>query len=156
MLLVARATPDDADEPFLRSLLDNAPFFRNELLCPVPGVRLIAFLPAVDTTVVPPAMFPHIPLVEVSGFHGRLIDRPAVLRTLVDFLTGEKIASSRTWTDLPLQRAGQVWQAPALAVKLNPVWRGQDASDISFRAEPCPSWAAQLSNSLTWSGSGPG
>jgi hypothetical protein len=48
--------PNSADQPLIRSLLDNAPLFRGkQVLCQVSGVRSIAFLPALDGTAVPPS-----------------------------------------------------------------------------------------------------
>ncbi|EEP74985.1 hypothetical protein MCAG_05312 [Micromonospora sp. ATCC 39149] len=37
------------------SLLDTAPLFRNELLCPVPRVRMIALLPTTEVAPASPA-----------------------------------------------------------------------------------------------------
>jgi hypothetical protein len=136
--------PDSADEPFLRSLLDNAPLYRNELLCPTPGVRMLAFLPLSESIAIPPAPYAQIPLVEVSDFHGMLIDNPAVARRLIDFLDGPDHPDGEP--ALPRTKPGYAagrgvagaWQAPALALGLNPAWRPQATSDASFERSACP------------------
>ena len=59
---VAGGLPNSADEPFIRSLMDNAPLFRgNRMLCPVDGIQSIAFLPTLDAAAVPPACAPESP-----------------------------------------------------------------------------------------------
>jgi hypothetical protein len=130
--------PDSADEPFLRSLMDNAPFFRNEMLCPVPGVRMIAILPTADATAVPPGSLAEIPVVEVTGFHGLLIDRPAVLRTVLAFLIGRSVVPPARWDYSIVHRVAGAWQAPALALRLNPVWHNGPLPDASFDRQACP------------------
>ena len=65
------------DEPFIRSLLDNAPFYRNQLMCPVPGVRMIAFLPTTTATEAPPCDYTGIPVFQTPGVHaGCRVGRP--------------------------------------------------------------------------------
>lgn len=114
------------DQPFLRSLLDNAPLFRNHLLCPVPGVTTISFLPTIETIVLPPSgrTVPQIPLVEASGIHGQLTKRPSVQRAIGAFLNGQPPVDPQ----LHRYRRARLdffvaWQAPALPLRLNPTWR---------------------------------
>ncbi|PTA45379.1 hypothetical protein [Micromonospora sp. RP3T] len=124
--LVARVSGggDSPDEPFIRSLLANAPFYRFQTMCPVPGVRMIAFLPTVSATELPPGPFTQIPVYEVPALHGGLLGQPDVTERAIDFLAGRDVQQRRS--EYPtLQLLGAAWQAPALAVTINPVWRGQ-------------------------------
>ncbi|MER7333860.1 MULTISPECIES: hypothetical protein [unclassified Micromonospora] len=115
----AASTPD---EPFIRSLLDEAPFYRYQTLCPVQGVRVIAFLPTVTAAEAPPGQLIHIPVVEVLTFHGKIIERTDANEDLLDFLAGADVDRRRSEFGL-LQRLVAAWHAPALAIELNPVWR---------------------------------
>ncbi|MEV4758720.1 hypothetical protein AB0J86_26950 [Micromonospora sp. NPDC049559] len=136
--------PDSADEPFLRSLIDGAPFYRNETLCPVPGVRMIAFLASSDYLVVPPAMYAQIPILEVAGLHGTLLYQRRVSERVVDFIRGRDPISDGdrrprlSVGDLTVQGAFGAWQAPALALAVNPVWHPMDGVDASFHGRRCP------------------
>jgi hypothetical protein len=130
--------PDSADEPFLRSLMDDAPLYRNEMLCPVPGVRMIAILPTADATAIPPGGFAEIEVIEVAGFHGLLIDRPAVLRIVLRFLIGASVRPPARWDYSIVHRIAGAWQAPALALRLNPTWHYGPLPDASFDRRACP------------------
>lgn len=131
----ALGTPD---EPFLRSLLDNAPLYRDRVLCPVEGVRMVAFLPTADAVAVPPETDPQIPIVDVPGLHGLLVDRPEVQRLLVDFLLGEvQLPVSRADYSL-LNRIGAEWLPPPLLLRLNPVWQDGQVPDASLSETACP------------------
>lgn len=115
----AAATPD---EPFIRSLMDeDGPFYRLHMLCPVPGVRAIAFLPTVTASEAPPDPYIRIPSVEAPSFHGGLIGRPVIGDQLIDFLAGEDVNVRRREYGL-LERLGSAWHAPNLALRINPVW----------------------------------
>ncbi|MFU8874524.1 hypothetical protein [Micromonospora sp. SL4-19] len=110
------------DEPFVRSLLEDAPFYRLETMCPIPGVRVIAFLPTVTAAETTPGPFTKIPVVEVPSFHGGFLSRKVVESQVIDFLAGENISQVRREYGL-LQGLAAAWQAPLLAVDANPVWR---------------------------------
>lgn len=118
--------------------MDNAPFFRNEMLCPVPGVRMIAILPSADATAIPPGSVAEIPVVEVTGFHGLLLDQPTVLRTVLVFLIGGSVVPPSRWDYSVVHRIAGAWQAPALALDLNPVWQNGPLPDASFDRRACP------------------
>ncbi|MGC1211228.1 MAG: hypothetical protein WA890_08220 [Micromonospora sp.] len=111
------------DQPFVRSVLTEAPFYRNRTLCPVPGVRMIAFLPTVSAAEAPPGQYSRIPVFQVPAFHGGLLGRQAVDAGVVDFLAGKPIDEPRREYRL-LQRLGAGWQPPPLALGVNPLWRG--------------------------------
>jgi hypothetical protein len=132
------ATPISADEPFVRSLLDQAPLFRNRMLCPVPGVRMIAFLPSADATTIPPGNYRGIPASELPALHGGLVGFPVQEERLIDFLNGTDIAGAQRPYYSVVQTASGVWQAPVLAQSVNPVWNAQNQPDAALRGEACP------------------
>jgi hypothetical protein len=125
-LTVGTRIPNAAEEPVVRSILDNAPLFRGrQLLCPIAGVRMAAFLPALDGFANPPEATAGgtVPTVNVAGPHGLVIDHPLALRRLVVFLNGQPIGERRRWDYAASEYAGAAWQAPVLEIPLNPVWR---------------------------------
>ncbi|NES14627.1 MULTISPECIES: hypothetical protein [Micromonospora] len=130
----ALGTPD---EPFLRSLLDNAPLYRSRTLCPVDGVRMVAFLPTADAFAVAPGTERRIAVVDVLGFHGLLVDRPEVQRLLADFLTGAApLPVSRADYSI-LNRIGAEWLPPSLLLRLNPVWNDGNPPDAALSERAC-------------------
>ncbi|WP_329017010.1 alpha/beta hydrolase family protein [Micromonospora rifamycinica] len=129
---------DDAgpDDPFIRSLLDDAPFYRNQLMCPVPGVRMLAFLPTTTATEAPPGDYTGIPVFQMPGVHGGLLGRSLVQDRLVHFLAG--VPESRQRREYPLlQQLGAGWQAPPLAIRVNPAWDDRRQPDPSFTGRVC-------------------
>jgi hypothetical protein len=132
------ATPISADEPFIRSVLADAPFFRNRMLCPVPGVRMMAFLPSADAATIPPGAFLGIPADNLPAFHGGLIGYPAELRRLVDFLNGTNLSTTQHPYYSFVQSASGVWQAPVLALSVNPVWPAGNQPDAALHGTACP------------------
>lgn len=132
--------PSSADEPLIRSLLDNAPLLRGKrLLCPINGVKIIAFVPALDAVTVPPGLHAEVPVVQLPGIHGLLIGDPLIRSRLLAFLNQGRAESHTTWEYTILQRAGTAWQAPVLQVSLNPAWSnvaGQPGRD--YQVDKCP------------------
>jgi hypothetical protein len=135
---IGSKSPDYPDEPFVRSLIDDAPFYRNRTLCPIPGVRTIAFLPSVTAAEVPPGTFATITAVELPAFHGGLIGHPLVHGHLIDFLSGGSVPPHEGFDYFAIQRAAGAWQAPALAFAVNPVWHASHKDDAAFEGEACP------------------
>ncbi len=124
------------DEPFIRSLLDNAPFYRNQSMCPVPGVRMVAFLPTTTATEAPPGEYTGIPVFQMPGVHGGLLGRSLVQDRLIHFLAG--VPESRMRREYPLlQQLGAGWQAPPLAIRVNPAWNDVRQPDPSFTGKVC-------------------
>ncbi|MEV0939030.1 hypothetical protein [Micromonospora wenchangensis] len=124
------------DEPFIRSLLDDAPFYRNRLMCPVPGVRMVAFLPTSTATEAPPGEYTGIPVFQMPGVHGGLLGRSLVQDRLIHFLAG--VPESRMRREYPLlQQLGAGWQAPPLAIRVNPAWNDVRQPDPSFTGKVC-------------------
>ena len=112
-----------SDDPFARSLLDDGPRYRERMLCPVPGVRMMAFLPLLDAIADPPGPDPRIPVVVVPERHAMDYGRATSQRLLVDFLGGRAPRRSSVPAYRAVRAAAAAWQAPGLSVGLNPVWR---------------------------------
>jgi hypothetical protein len=128
-----------ADEPFVRSILDRAPLYRDRMLCPVPGVRLVAFLPTAEAAVVPPDLRPEIPVFELPGVHASLESRADVQAYVHDFLAGDPPADHQSGPGYAvIQKASAAWQAPALAIRLNQAWPNT-APDASLGDDGCAS-----------------
>ncbi|WDZ82557.1 hypothetical protein [Micromonospora cathayae] len=124
------------DEPFIRSLLDDAPFYRNQLMCPVPGVRVVAFLPTTTAAEAPPGEFSRIPVFQIPGVHGGLLGRNLVQSSLISFLEGKQVQRIRSDYGL-IQRLGAAWQAPPLPLAANPAWAGDPQPDPAFTGRVC-------------------
>ncbi|MFI9529044.1 lipase family protein [Micromonospora rosaria] len=129
--------PDNGpDEPFIRSLLDDAPFYRNQLMCPVPGVRMVAFLPTTTATEAPPGQYTRIPVFQTPGVHAGFLHRAPVQDHLVTFLANADVSQLRGEYEL-LQRLGAAWQAPPLAIHANPAWAHNRQPDPAFTGRVC-------------------
>ncbi|WP_211842065.1 alpha/beta hydrolase [Salinispora arenicola] len=127
---------EEPDQEFIRSLLADAPFYRNRTLCPVPGVRMVAFLPTVTALEAPPGEYHRIPVYELPALHGGLIDRADVADLVLDFLSGESVQRSQVQYEV-LQRFGAPWQPPPLALVINPVWKAGREADPAFTGRIC-------------------
>ncbi|MCI4064999.1 hypothetical protein MRQ36_21485 [Micromonospora sp. R77] len=134
---LARRTRDDPDEPFVRSILDNAPFYRNGTLCPVPGVLMVAFLPTVTAAEAPPGQYSGIPTFQVPAFHGGVIGQQVSQQRLIDVLATGQAVRLRRGEYAPLQRLSAAWQAPPLLVSVNPAWRDRRAPDPAITGRVC-------------------
>lgn len=120
-----------ADAPFIRSLLDHGPRYRDRMLQPVPGVRMVAFLPLLDAVADPPGPRPRIPVIVVPERHAMDYGRARTQRLLVAFLDGQPLAVTNGPAGTAyrvLSAAGAAWQAPQLTVGLNPVWQTEHVS----------------------------
>lgn len=124
------------DQDFIRSLLSDAPFYRNRTLCPVAGVRMVAFLPTVTAIEAPPGQYHRIPVYELPAFHGELVGRFDVADLVLDFLSGESVQRSEMQYEV-LQRFGAAWQPPPLALRINPVWSAGREADPAFSGRIC-------------------
>jgi hypothetical protein len=133
---LAKSTKDSPDEPFVRSILDNAPFYRNRMLCPVPGIRMVAFLPTSTAAEAPPDEHSRIPVFQMPAFHGGLLSAKVVEDHIVDLLAGQPATKSAREYGL-LQRLGAPWQPPPLALSVNPAWRGSGQGDPAFTGRIC-------------------
>ncbi|MFG3581419.1 alpha/beta fold hydrolase [Micromonospora chersina] len=133
---LGRSVKSAPDEPFVRSVLVNAPFYRNRTLCPVAGVRMIAFLPTVSAAEAPPGEYSRIPTFQMPALHGGLIGQRLAQERVVDFLAGGRVDEPRREYRL-LQRLGAAWQAPPLPLALNPVWAADREGDPAFSGKIC-------------------
>ncbi|MCM0676107.1 hypothetical protein NCC78_15620 [Micromonospora phytophila] len=133
---LTKKVDNDPDEPFIRSVIVEAPFYRNRILCPVPQVRMIAFLPLVSAAEAPPGEYSRIPVVEVAALHGDLLARREIHEQAVDFLAGEHVEQSRQEYEL-LQRLGAAWQSPPLVLALNPIWFTNREGDPALSGRIC-------------------
>ncbi|MER7459299.1 hypothetical protein [Micromonospora sp. NPDC126480] len=126
----------EPDEPFIRSVIVEAPFYRNRILCPVPGVRMIAFLPLVGAAEAPPGEYTQIPVVEVPALHGGLLDRSDVYDQAIAFLSGEPVDQPLGIYEV-LQRLSAAWQAPPLVLDVNPLWSTGREGDPALTGRIC-------------------
>ncbi|QGN48669.1 hypothetical protein ACN26Y_21790 [Micromonospora sp. WMMD558] len=124
------------DEPFIRSVIAEAPFYRNRILCPVPGVRIIAFLPLVGAAEAPPGEYTDVPVVEVPALHGGLLNRDDVYEQSIHFLAGEPVAQPLGGYEV-VQRFSAAWQAPPLILDVNPIWAAGREGDPAMTGRIC-------------------
>jgi hypothetical protein len=133
-----KATPISADEPFIRSVLADAPLFRNRMLCPVPGVRMMAFLPSADAATIPPGDYLGIPADDLPAAHGGLTGHPVELQRLIAFLNGTNTGQTQRPYYSLVQTSSGVWQAPVLALSINPAWHTANQPDAALHGTACP------------------
>ncbi|TDC32447.1 hypothetical protein [Micromonospora sp. KC213] len=129
---------DVPDSPFVRSLLAEAPFYRNRTLCPVAGVRMIAFLPTVSAAEAPPGEYSQIPVYEQPALHGGVVGGQIAGDRVTDFLAGGPVRRLRSEYRF-LQRLGAAWQAPSLAASVNPIWAATREGDPARTGRKCES-----------------
>jgi hypothetical protein len=140
LLWLVRLTNDSQispDEPFVRSILNRAPLYRDRMLCPVAGVRMVAFLPTAEAAVVPPELHAEIPVLEIPGVHASLGSRADVQAQVHAFLAGSPPSDHESGPGYALiQKAAAAWQAPALLIRLNPAWP-DGVPDASLGEDGC-------------------
>lgn len=115
----------DADEPFVRSLIDHAPRYRTTMSCAVPGVHTIAFVPSAAAVVVPPGQDSRLPMVELPGLHGTLTHPQGSRSKIVAALRGETLHSTDLTLFYAVQAASAGWQAPPLPLTYVPQWKSE-------------------------------
>jgi len=123
ILAVARwssGLPISTDEPLIHSLLGNPQRYRDQMFCPVPGVRMMAFVTLSDALADRPGNPLGVPFVLVVAVHGDDFDRSRVQRELVAFLHGETPRTTGAWLYRLLRAAAVAWQAPPLRLSLIP------------------------------------
>ncbi|MDM4719053.1 hypothetical protein QTQ03_05380 [Micromonospora sp. WMMA1363] len=124
------------DEPFVRSVIVEAPFYRNRILCPVPGVRVIAFLPLVGAAEAPPGEYSRVPVYEVAALHGDVLSREDVYQQVIRFLSGERVDQPLRVYEV-VQRLGAAWQPPPLVLEVNPLWSVGREGDPAVTGRIC-------------------
>ncbi|MGB2571728.1 hypothetical protein ACPFP2_25230 [Micromonospora citrea] len=133
---LTKAVDASPDEPFVRSVMVEAPFYRNRILCPVPGIRMMAFLPLVSAAEAPSGEYSRIPVVEVPALHGGLLNRRAIHERAMRFLSGQPV--TQPWRGyVVLQRLGAAWQSPPLVLAVNPLWSTAREGDPALSGRIC-------------------
>lgn len=135
---IAGGPPENIDEPFVRSILGHAPFYRNQMMCPVRGVRTIAFLPFASAAVAPPGPLSDVPVAEIPGLHGQIGDGPPVQGEILRFVRGGRVPPRHLVSYQLARDAAVAWDAPPLALSLVPAWHyPAGAPDASFGGPIC-------------------
>ncbi len=132
------------DTPFLRSIVDDAPAFRNLMSCALPGVRQAAVLP-LDTGVSAPA--PRrldIPTVVVPGFHGGMLDDASTAAVVQQVVEGRDVGEDDGWSlaEGVIQAGASAWQVPGLVTDVNDAWSGHPPSTCRAVRAHLRSWLA--------------
>lgn len=104
----------DTDAPFLRSLLDSPQRYRDQMFCPVPGTRVVAFVTLDSVLAGRPGSPVEVPFVLVNALHGGAYDNREVQRQIVAFLNGEAVPTTGEEMYRLLRAAAVAWQAPPL------------------------------------------
>ncbi|MFJ8579940.1 hypothetical protein [Micromonospora sp. NPDC093277] len=112
--------PISIDEPLIHSLLANPQRYRDQMFCPVPGVRTVAFVTLSDALADRPGNRLDVPFILVVGVHGDAFDRSRVQRDLVAFLHGETPRTTGATLYRTVRAAAVAWQAPPLRLSLIP------------------------------------
>lgn len=117
--------PISTRTPLLRSLLDDAPLLRQGMLCVLPGVRQVAFLPLANAIALPPEVTSGIPLRLVPTVHGSI--GSAQLDAAVLTLQRRQPPRYPAWDAAAriIRGAAATWQVPTLPLGLNPAWSGK-------------------------------
>jgi hypothetical protein len=123
---LARAESDvtvHADGGFARSLVGHAPWFRTTMMCPVPGIRVTAFLPTASASVVPPGHHFGVTTVEMRGLHGTLVSPGRAVDRITTALRGRHVHGDTLTVYRLIQDAAAGWQAPELPLGYVAAWR---------------------------------
>lgn len=144
-------------DPFLRSILSEAPQLGSVLSCRVPNVRQFEVLPLADAVASPSPVPGSIPTAVVPAFHGGLIGSPAADRVIDEVLDGRTPATTTGWTlaDTVIRRASAAWQVPTLVRSDNPVWHmehGHRVSGTSASRTTCATISRSLAIAIQASG----
>ncbi|MGW4569168.1 hypothetical protein ACWEN3_44890 [Streptomyces sp. NPDC004561] len=127
-----------ADEPFVRSVMHNAPWYRDTMLCPLPHVRVVALLPTAGAAAVPPGHLSDATTVEIEGFHGTLGARGNAHREIAAVLTGRSVDGAELTAYRFVQWAAAGWQVPPLPLSFVPSWHADGMPDAALdHADGC-------------------
>ena len=138
-------------QPFLRSIVENAPALRSVLSCPLPGVRQFAVLPLADAVAdqAPDAL--GIPTAVVPAFHGGLLGDRNADSVIQEVLSGGTPSGSDVWSlaeDL-IGPASSAWEVPELPLHLNNVWSTPSGATSSGGGSvSCSTVRTQLASQL--------
>jgi hypothetical protein len=146
----AETTVDLApSQPFLRSIVQDAPALRSVLSCPVAGVRQYAVLPLADAVASGNAKPLGIPTAVVPAFHGGLLGDPNADAMIQDVLGGGSPSDSSLLSvaERIIGPASSAWQVPELPLSINSAW-SQPASPDSGGVPSCSSIRTELASQL--------
>lgn len=97
-----------------------------------------AVMPTTSAVEAPPGRYTEIPVFQLPAFHGGVLGRRSVQSQIVNVLEGGLPSGQRREYSL-FQRLGVAWQAPPLAVSVNPTWRDVRQPDPAFSGRICQS-----------------
>ncbi|HEX6393182.1 MAG TPA: hypothetical protein VFZ97_07050 [Acidimicrobiales bacterium] len=101
---------------FLRSIVADGPLVRRLDSCPVPGVRQVGLLSLADAVGVPPHLRPSFRTIVVPFFHGGMLQRASLDRTVGRLLAHLPVAGDHLMSTLAsaVSWAASSWQVPTL------------------------------------------
>lgn len=124
-----------ADIPMLASLEAQGPLYRQESLCPVRGVRVVALLPFTAAPVIPPGPVGGIPNGVVPMAHATIVSRASVRHEIEKVLAGKPIDHFFGWGfpfDLARYAASAGSRQRAIAAPAGRVVSGKTDVDQPF------------------------
>jgi alpha-beta hydrolase superfamily lysophospholipase len=138
-------------QPFLRSIVQDAPALRSVLSCPVAGVRQYAVLPLADAVASGNAKPLGIPTAVVPAFHGGLLGDPTADAMIQDVLGGGTPSNSGLWSvaERVIGPASSAWQVPDLPLSINSAWsQPTSPNSVGGGAPSCSSIRTELAGQL--------
>lgn len=103
------------DEPFLRSLVHDAPLYQDHAMSRVPGVRVVAVMPSLDALAAPPGKQPgDLPRETLTGLHGQLLKHRGTRARMTAILAGAQVGPGVPAQFLLIRGVGCTWQVPTL------------------------------------------
>jgi hypothetical protein len=136
-------------QPFLRSIVEDAPALRSVLSCPVAGVRQYAVLPLADAVAAGNSQPLGIPTAVVPAFHGGLLGDPNADGLIQQVLGGGTPSDSSLWSvaEQVIGPASSAWQVPDLPLSLNKAWSSGGGSNPGSAVD-CSTIRTQLTAQL--------
>jgi hypothetical protein len=136
-------------QPFLRSIVEDAPALRSVLSCPVAGVRQYAVLPLADAVASGNSQSLGIPTAVVPAFHGGLLGDPNADALIQQELGGGTPSDSSLWSvaEEVIGPASSAWQVPDLPLSLNKAWSSGGDSSLGSAVD-CSTIRSQLTAQL--------
>jgi hypothetical protein len=138
-------------QPFLRSIVQDAPALRSVLSCPVAGVRQYALLPLADAVASGNAKPLGIPTAVVPAFHGGLLGDPTADAMIQDVLGGGTPSDSSLLSvaEQVIGPASSAWQVPDLPLSINGAWpQPTGPNSVGNGAPSCSSIRTELAGQL--------
>ncbi len=129
-----------ADVPFLRSLVANAALYRDQALCPVPGVTNHMFVPLEAALTVYRGPYTDTPWTALPAFHAGLVGDLGVQKEIAQVLRTGNAAGHQGWRAAfeVIRGAAGAWQVPGLPLQQRTQWGAAPNSDPEFGHHACP------------------